>query len=78
MLAVQDCKASFATQMEIVHIDFSLMKQDMPNFWERTRAAKERIGSLEETLQPLSTTMRTATDKLVILRAKIDHLENCS
>lgn len=68
MLAIKDCKASLTAQMETIHIDFSLLKQDLQNLRERTGAAEEHIGSLEETVCPLSATMCAATYELVTLK----------
>lgn len=78
MLAIKDCKASLTVQMESIHIDFSLLKQDIQNLWERTGEAEECISSLEDTVHPSAATVCTVTDELVTLRAKLDDLENRS
>lgn len=77
MLAIKDYKASLTVQMESIHIDFSLLKQDVQNLRERT-GAEERFSSQEDTVHPLAATVRTATDELVSLGAKMEDLENHS
>lgn len=78
MNAIQDCKASFITQMETIHIDFSLLNQGVQNLRDRTGAAEDRISSIEDALHPLSATVRRATDEMVSLKVKQDDLENRS
>lgn len=79
MLTIQDYKASLTTQIETIHIDFSLLKQDvLYKICGSKQGQLKNIISLEHTLHPLSATMLIATDKLLLLRAKIDDLENCS
>lgn len=51
------------------------MKQDVQNLRNRT---EERISFPEDTVHPLSALVRTTTDELVTLQAKLDDLENCS
>lgn len=70
-LAIQDCKASLTTQMETIHIDFSLLDQDVQTLTERTGTAEERISTLEDIVHPLYAIMHTATDELVTLKAKL-------
>lgn len=45
---------------------------------KRTEAAEERISTIEGTFHPLSATVRSATDKMAALKAKLDDLENRS
>lgn len=37
--AIQDCKATLTAQMETIHIDFSLLKQDVQHLRDSTGAA---------------------------------------
>lgn len=78
MLAIKDCIASLTAQIETICIDFSLLKQDVQNLHDRMGAAEEPISSLEYTVHPLTATMCTTTDELVIVRVKLDELENHS
>ena len=78
MMAIKDVKTSLTIQMESIHIDFSLLKQDVHNLRDRTGEVEGRVSSLEDVVHPLSATMRTATDELGALRAKLDDLENRS
>lgn len=65
-------------QMETIHIDFSLFKQDVQNLCETTGATEEQISTIEDTLHPLSDTLCAATDEMTALKAKLDDLEDCS
>lgn len=76
MLVMQDCNASLTTQMKIIHIDFSLLKQDVQNLRESTGVAEDCILKrnpptffLPQYVQPK---MKWWPSKLN------DFLENCS
>ena len=47
MHAIQDCKAPLTAQIASVHMDFSLLKQDVQNLRDRAGEAEEHISSLE-------------------------------
>lgn len=78
MMAIQDCKASLSTQIASMHMDFSLLKQDVQNLRDRTGATEEQISTLEDTVHPLSITMHDTTSEMAAFHAKIDDLENGS
>lgn len=78
MLAIQDCKSSLTVQMKTIHIDFSHLKQDIQTLRERTGEVEGSVSFLEDTVHPLSATVRTATNELEALGVKLDDLENHS
>lgn len=78
MLAIQNCKASLSTQIASIHMDFSLLKQEVQNLRDRTGANEEHVSSLDDVVHPLSATVRNHTGEMAALRVKIDDLENHS
>lgn len=74
----QDSKSTLTAQMETIQIDFSLLKQDVQNLWDRTGATENCTSPVEDTLTPLFTTVQEATSELAALWGKVNDLENGS
>lgn len=66
------------SQIVTIHIEFSLLKQDIQNLRGRTGTAEEKIDTLEDTLAPHSATVMEAYQGMVFLRSKLNDLENNS
>lgn len=64
--------------METIHIDFSLLKQDVQNLHDRTGSAEKQISNVKDSLAPLSVSMCEISSELAALQAKVDDLKNRS